>query len=379
MAEPFTVSDEDMSKESGIYAFFGSDYIRVKEAAAEMVARLAPPDAGDFGIETIDGVADNAAAAACICHQTIAALQTLPFFGGEKVVWLKGATFLGDDQTGKAAATLEGVAHLGDVLAEGIGDEVSFVISSSSVDKRRAFYKRVGKLAKKVEELDKIDISRDDWVEKAISVFSGRARDLGLSFAPGAMEAFVMRAGEDTGQAESELQKLALYVGEGKEVTEEVISEIVSPTRHGVIYEIGGAIARRNLSRSLQLMNELLGQGEGGVGILLGAIVPKVRSLFWARVLGSSTGCTQRDRYPAFQAALSRLPQAQTAHLPRTKEGKINAYPIYLSLRDASRFTGRHLRRSLAACLDANRAMVTTSNDHEVILTRLLVAILAPA
>ena len=188
-----------------------------------------------------------------------------------------------------------------------------------------------------------------------------------------------MRAGEDTGQAESELQKLALYVGEGKEVTEEVISEIVSPTRHGVIYEIGGAIARRNLSRSLQLMNELLGQGEGGVGILLGAIVPKVRSLFWARVLGSSTGCTQRDRYPAFQAALSRLPQAQTAHLPRTKEGKINAYPIYLSLRDASRFTGRHLRRSLAACLDANRAMVTTSNDHEVILTRLLVAILAPA
>lgn len=368
-----------MSKESGIYAFFGSDYIRVKEAAAEMVARLAPPDAGDFGIETIDGVADNAAAAACICHQTIAALQTLPFFGGEKVVWLKGATFLGDDQTGKAAATLEGVAHLGDVLAEGIGDEVSFVISASSVDKRRAFYKRVGKLAKKVEELDKIDISRDDWVEKAISVFSGRARDLGLSFAPGAMEAFVMRAGEDTGQAESELQKLALYVGEGKEVTEEVISEIVSPTRHGVIYEIGGAIARRNLSRSLQLMNELLGQGEGGVGILLGAIVPKVRSLFWARVLGSSTGCTQRDRYPAFQAALSRLPQAQTAHLPRTKEGKINAYPIYLSLRDASRFTGRHLRRSLAACLDANRAMVTTSNDHEVILTRLLVAILAPA
>lgn len=368
-----------MEKKTGVYAFFGSDYLRVREAAAEMVARLSPEDAGEFGVETIDGVADNAEGAARICHDTIAALQTLPFFGGGKVVWLKGATFLADDPTGKAEATLVGLTNLADVLGGGLGEDVSFVISASSVDKRRSFYKQLGKLAVEVVERDKIDISKDDWVEKAMSVFSGRAREIGLKFAPGAMEAFVMRAGEDTAQAESELQKLSLYLGEDEEVTEQVISEIVSPTRHGVIFEIGGAIARRDLPRSLQLMRELLAQGEGGVGILLGAIVPKVRSLFWGRVLGSSTGCSPRDRYPSFQAALARLPESQTAHLPRSKNGLISAYPIYLSLRDAGNFSGKHLRRSLAACLRANRAMVTTSNDHEVILTRLLFQILAPS
>ena len=363
-----------------VYGFFGSDHLRVREAAAEMVARLTPEGAGEFGVETIDGVADNADAAARICRDTIAALETLPFFGGGKVVWLKGATFLADDQTGRSEASLAGLGNLLDVLAGGLGEDVSFVISASAVDKRRSFYRQFGKLAAKVTELDKIDISRDDWVEKAMRFFSTRADEMGLSFAPGAMEAFVMRAGEDSAQAESELQKLSLYLDEGAEVTEELVAEIVSPTRHGVIFEIGSAIALRDLPRSLRLMRELLAQGEGGVGILLGAIVPKVRSLFWARVLGASTGCTARDRYPKFQAALARLPEEQTAHLPRAKKNaQISAYPIYLSLRDAGNFSGKHLRRSLAACLRANRAMVTTSNDHEVILTRLLVQILAPA
>lgn len=367
-----------MAASGGIYGFFGSDYLRVREAAAEIVARLTPEGAGEFGVETIDGVADHAEAAGRICRDTIAALETLPFFGGGKVVWLKGATFLADDQVGKAEASLAGLANLADVLGRGLGEDVSFVISASSVDKRRSFYKQVVKLATKVVELDKVDISKDDWVEKAITLFSARAEEMGLRFAPGAMEAFVMRAGEDTAQAESELQKLGLYLGDGEKVTEEVVAEIVSPTRHGVIFEIGGAIARRDLPRSLRLMRELLAQGEGGIGILLGAIVPKVRSLFWGRVLASSTGCSFRDRYPKFQAALARLPEEQTAHLPRAKNGQISAYPIYLSLRDAGNFSGRHLRRSLAACLRANRAMVTTGNDHEVILTRLLVEILAP-
>lgn len=369
-----------MAAGSGIYGFFGSDHLRVREAAAEMVVRLAPADAGEFGMETIDGVADNAEGAARICRETIAALETLPFFGGGKVVWLKGATFLADDQTGRAEASLAGLANLAEVLAAGLGEDVSFVISASGVDKRRSFYRQFGKLATKVVEIDKIDVSKDDWVEKAMTFFAARADEMGLRFAPGAMEAFVMRSGEDSAQAESELQKLSLYLDEGEVVTEDLVAEIVSPTRHGVIFEISGAIARRDLPRSLRLMRELLAQGEGGVGILLGAIVPKVRSLFWGRVLAASTGCSARDSYQRFQAALARLPEAQTAHLPRTKkDNKINAYPIYLSLRDAGKFSGRHLRRSLAACLRANRAMVTTSNDHEVILTRLLVEILAPA
>ena len=45
---------------ANIYAVVGSDESEVKRAAAELAEKLMPPGAGDFGLEMIDGAADNA-------------------------------------------------------------------------------------------------------------------------------------------------------------------------------------------------------------------------------------------------------------------------------------------------------------------------------
>src|SRR6266849_10693083 len=87
-----------------IYAVVGSDDVEVKQTAAELAEKLKPADAGDFGVEIIDGAADNTDQAASRIRSTIEALRTLPFFGGEKLVWLMNSNFLGDDQKGRAAA-----------------------------------------------------------------------------------------------------------------------------------------------------------------------------------------------------------------------------------------------------------------------------------
>jgi DNA polymerase-3 subunit delta len=87
-----------------IYAVVGSDEAEVKHVAAELATKLTPPGTGDFGMEIIDGAADNSDQAAARVRSTIEALQTLPFFGSTKVVWLKSANFLGDDQKARSAA-----------------------------------------------------------------------------------------------------------------------------------------------------------------------------------------------------------------------------------------------------------------------------------
>ncbi|MBA2623078.1 MAG: hypothetical protein H0U88_05580 [Chthoniobacterales bacterium] len=69
------------SASSNIHAVLGSDESEVKRTAAEFAAKLAPPDAGDFGLETIDGCGDNAEQSASRVRSAIEALQTLPFFG----------------------------------------------------------------------------------------------------------------------------------------------------------------------------------------------------------------------------------------------------------------------------------------------------------
>src|SRR2546423_3568600 len=125
-----------------IYAVVGSDDVEIKRTAAELAEKLKPAAAGDFGLELIDGAADNADQAATRIRSTIEALQTLPFFGGEKVVWLKNANFLGDDQKARSAAVQAALEELAETINTGLGPEVIFLISAIDVDKRRSFYKK---------------------------------------------------------------------------------------------------------------------------------------------------------------------------------------------------------------------------------------------
>ena len=106
---------------SNIHVIIGSDEAKVKEVALKLVQQLTPPDAGDFSNDIIEGTADNAEGAGQICNNVIQALQTMPFFGGAKVVWLKNANFLGDSVTGRAQAAVTGFENILDVIEAGIG------------------------------------------------------------------------------------------------------------------------------------------------------------------------------------------------------------------------------------------------------------------
>src|SRR5437588_11540290 len=112
-----------------IYAVVGSDDVEVKRTAAELAEKLKPAAAGDFGVEIIDGAADNADQAAARIRSTIEALRTLPFFGGEKLVWLKNANFLGDDQKGRSASVQTALEESAETINEGLGPETSLLLS----------------------------------------------------------------------------------------------------------------------------------------------------------------------------------------------------------------------------------------------------------
>jgi DNA polymerase-3 subunit delta len=131
---------------ASIYAVVGSDDSEVKRIAAELAAKLAPPEAGDFGTEIIDGCADSTDQAQSQIRSAIEALQTMPFFGGEKLVWLKNLNCLGDTVSGRSNTVSEALEDLATLLESGLGPEVTFLLSATEVDKRRSFYKTLGKL-----------------------------------------------------------------------------------------------------------------------------------------------------------------------------------------------------------------------------------------
>ena len=362
---------------SNIHVIIGSDEARVKEVALKLVQKLTPPDAGDFSNDVIEGTADNAEGAGQICNNVIQALQTMPFFGGAKVVWLKNANFLGDSVTGRAQAAVIGFENILDVIEAGIGADVQFVLSATSLDKRRTAYKRLGKLAK-IEVFDKPDTSRAGWEDAVMGQASRWAREKGITFESGALELLVQMAGDDTRQMENELEKIDLYLGERRRAGLNTVRSLVSMSRAGVIWEIGNAIGMRDLKRALELLGILVYQGQNPIGILLAAIVPKVRSLLLVKDLVSkhklSTGS-----YSAFTHSLDGLPSSVTAHLPRKKDGTgFNAFPLFLAIGESTRFTLEELNEAFKACLEANSKLVTTQLDTKLVLERLLISFLAP-
>jgi DNA polymerase-3 subunit delta len=358
-----------------IYAVVGSDDLKIKNTAAALAEKLKPADAGDFALETVDGAADNSEQAAARIRSTIEALRTLPFFGGAKLVWLKNANFLGDDQKARSAAVQDALEELTATLETGIGTEITFLISAIEVDKRRSFYKSLAKRAE-LQIFDKLDSSRGGWEEKATDLVQARAKKRKLQFADDALELFVLLTGGDTREIENELEKIDVYLGQERAVDVDLVRELVPLTREGVIFDLSNALAERDLERALEVVRQLLDQGERAIGILLVAILPTVRNLLLAKNLMERHRIPRPDAPFPFISAVNQLPANAIAHLPRKKDGSVNAFALGIAAQNAHRFTTGQLIGGMQACLAANLQLVTTQLDHELVLTELVVKIL---
>ena len=139
--------------------------------------------------------------------------------------------------------------------------------------------------------------------------------------------------------------------------------------------EIGDDLARRDLPLTLHLIDTQLRRGENAIGLLLAAIVPKIRQLLYTRDL------LDRHRLPtggykAFESAINNLPGSETLHFPRKKDGNISCYPHFLTVRFCQNFTVPELKIALEECLGANLRLITTQLDPSVVLSQLVTRIL---
>jgi len=368
------------------FAVVGSDEGVVKKRAHELAAELAPKEAGDFGVDLLDGAVENADQAVSRIHETVQAIQTLPFFGSEKLIWLKDVNFLGDSTVGRSAQVQTALEQLKEILSDGLPSDVTVLLSATDVDRRRSFYKAISKLGR-FEQFDRIDTSKSGWEEAVEGMAQHIAGEKGLRFQPEAIEAFARLAGADSRQIENEIEKIDLFLGgdalrslqpgETREVSPEVVRRLVAKTATGVIWELGNAIARRDLSEALDLLQQLLFQGETAMGILFAAIIPTMRNLLAAKELCDSNRLKPPQAPFQFGPMINRLPESSVSFLPRKKDGSINTYALGLAACEIHRFSMEELRQGLKDCLAANVRLVTTQLEPKLILSDLLVKLLA--
>ena len=93
----------------------GDDDFSVKQRARQLYDQWCA-EAGGMDHEIVEAGAGNSEDALKRISKLHEALNTLPFFGGAKVVWFRDCTFLGEDRTASSAAVTAAMAGLADTL-----------------------------------------------------------------------------------------------------------------------------------------------------------------------------------------------------------------------------------------------------------------------
>jgi DNA polymerase-3 subunit delta len=193
---------------------------------------------------------------------------------------------------------------------------------------------------------------------------------LGKRLTPGAVRLLKDRIGDAMRQLASELEKLAIYVGDRKQIDERDVELLVAPLREEEFFELGNALGDGDAARTLKLLEDELARGKHPLP-LMGILVMQVRRMAvdaarYAKLPGSLSG--RELTYREFEAQLLprylELCQGERAPTP---------FPAWLGYKRVRKHGTRKLLRALAACAEVDQRLKRGAGAIE--LERLVFAV----
>ncbi|HXC02029.1 MAG TPA: DNA polymerase III subunit delta [Opitutaceae bacterium] len=307
----------------------GADEFLVQRAGQQRFDTLvAETGADEFSREIISGFAANISEVETAINRFRESVQTVPMFGGGRVVWLKDVSFLADNVTGRAEGTLKLVEDLQQLLAAVNPAEAAVLITAAPVDRRRAFPKWCEKNA----DFALIGGDSDAGGDALAGIVLAEARSLGVTFAPGAIELLLAKVGANTRLLVEEVRKLATYAGDpstplgtgGAVIEETHVIELTPNTAEGDFFEAAEAFFSGDLKWALAALHRHFFAG-GDARPVISALQNRNRILLQLRALLDAGEVHLGPR------GVDGLPRAATAHAAKFGEaaGEKSAYNIF--------------------------------------------------
>ncbi|MEI6085034.1 MAG: DNA polymerase III subunit delta [Verrucomicrobiota bacterium] len=362
------------TKSQSIYLVGGTDEFSIKEAAAKLAEKLAPKSGGEFAVEIIEGTAGNQDEALKILGRVNEALGTVSLFGDDKLVWLKSTNLLADERGVMAEAVKEALTELADSLKRGLPDGVRLLISAVGCDRRKTIYKTIEKLGtvqffEALEEGKQADEDIAEFVQRRLT---DEKKELTLA----GFQVFRELVAPNLREIANELEKLCLYVGSRVEITDADVRAICSASRQAVIWELTDSLGARSLRRSLHALDNLLGNGEAPMGIIAMLSAQFRFMLLTKDLMTRKLVAANENAGFQFVKAFEGLPAEATAHIPKTKEGKLpSPWRLYRCALAAKNFSTSELIDAMDLLLQANLQLVSTRLDERLVLEQALVKI----
>ena len=354
----------------------GEDDFAVKQRAKQIYLQWTE-ELGGMDHEIIDAAASHSGEALKALAKLREAMQTLPFFGTGKVIWLQDCNFLSDERAATKDVT-ESLSALADELKEFAWQNVRLLISAGKVDKRKGFYKALDKLGA-VESFAGWSVDDRDWAGQAEAWASKALRARQKEISDEALSELVNRVGPNARQLDNEVEKVALYAGDRKEIEFDDVATICTRNKMARAFALGDALGDRDLPRLLARLDEALWEvkldpQKSEIGLLYG-LISKVRAMLLLKEMLKEGWVKPDMDYNRFKAQLERVPKDQLPEDRRFNPLALNPYVLYKALPQVKRYTQAELIRAMDLLFQCNLRLVSTSLDESLVVQQTLVQI----
>jgi DNA polymerase-3 subunit delta len=354
----------------------GEDDFAVKQRAKQIYLQWTE-ELGGMDHEIIDASVSHSGEALKALAKLREAMQTLPFFGTGKVIWLQDCNFLSDERAATKDVT-ESLSALADELKEFAWQNVRLLISAGKVDKRKGFYKALDKLGA-VESFAGWSVDDRDWAGQAEAWASKTLRARQKEISDEALSELVNRVGPNARQLDNEVEKVALYVGDRKEIEFDDVATICTRNKMARAFALGDALGDRDLPRLLARLDESLWEvkldpQKSEIGLLYG-LISKVRAMLLLKEMLKEGWVKPDMDYNRFKAQLERVPKDQLPEDRRFNPLALNPYVLYKALPQVKRYSEAELIRAMDLLFQCNLRLVSTSLDESLVVQQTLVQI----
>lgn len=249
----------------------------------QLVAALGDPSTAALNTSTFDGRVELPA--------LMAAAEAMPFLAERRLVVVRGLLARGGDPEGGGR---RGRSDVDEALAgylERAPEMTDLVFLEPEPLPKGALVRAIEKLAE--AKRAEIVVERPLDEHGAVGFLRESARELGARIDGEAAMALVAAVGLERRALRRELEKLALYAGEGGAITMAAVRDLVPAADESRIFELVDAVGARNARAAVRSWRNLLRSGEDAHR-MLAMVARQVRLLIQASELG---------RRPPFQLA----------------------------------------------------------------------------
>jgi DNA polymerase-3 subunit delta len=361
----------------------GDDEFAVKQRAKQLYQQWCG-EIGGMDHEIIEATVANSGEAMAAIARLREALQTLPFFGTGKVIWLRDCNFLGEERVASAQLVTGSLSDLAEELkafAWTSNRGIRLLISAGKVDKRKTFFKMLDKIGS-VESLAGWSADDRDWAERAEVTARTAVRDRKKEISDEAVAELVSRIGPHPRQLDNEIEKLCLFAGDRKQIEAGDVNAVCARNKTARAFALGDALGDRDLPRLLRRLDEELWEvkfdsQKSEIGLLYG-LIGKVRAMLLLKEMLREGWIKPEMDYNRFKAQLQRVPADQLPGDRRFNPLALNPYVLFKALPQVKRYSESELVRAMDLLLRCNQRLVSSGLDETLVLQQTLVQIVSP-